>query len=476
MKNAVTWFKGNWPIVVLGVVTVAALPTLWYFSSQWNNKLVQQLQEQVSKDYTSVSSAKVQYNVLSLTGEPLLARNVEVNRDLTSAYQAIGTQLTAESGKVGQTAVAFNQHKGTDREFKVLIDGIFPQPAEFEERLKPNQFVAAYSRAHGDLLKVVKAGMPPAPAELAQQLADLDLQKREQYRQEHGAGELDTAARAALAEELLAFRISAYQRRASEIQVYADASVFDDVPAGPLEKPPTLAKTWDWQEKFWIHSDVAYAIAEANGDSNGRGVPGSVVKRIFKVSVKPSRMVYSGDGNPSAATFEAGMDKPPQDFGFSITGRVSGPGSNNKWYDVRTVTLDLMVDSRRLPEFIDALAKTNFMTVTRLELARVEIMDDIAAGFYYGENEIVRATMDVETIWFREWKKSGYQPNPENPGDAWRQWLMPLDVQKSLGMVEGTVGEDTSAPAAAPPPMPRGGPPADEDLGGRRGRRGRDDG
>ena len=178
-------------------------------------------------------------------------------------------------------------------------------------------------------------------------------------------------------------------------------------------------------------------------------------------------MYSTGEQNPSPSPFEAGEDKPPLDFGASITGRVSGPGRRNRWYDVRTVAIEIVASSARMPQFINALSATNFVAVLDLDLAKVEPLADLREGFDYGDEYVVKASILIETVWLRDWRK---QP-------------MPAPVQAALGMLEGVDAgaSAASAPAAAAPaPPPRNRPPAGGKPpaapGGGRGPRGGDRG
>ena len=229
--------------------------------------------------------------------------------------------------------------------------------------------------------------------------------------------------------------------------------VFEGVPTAPPTVKPSAAQCWDWQERYWIHQDICAAISEANKSASGQGVPGAVVKRIVRISARPSAFMGAEGHAGSVMPTEAGTDKAPLDYARSITGRYSGPGTNNKWFDVRNARVEVIVSSRRLPELFDALARTNFMSVLDMDLFRVDPIEELKSGYFYsGDDPVVRAVLEVETVWLREWRKD----------------LMPLDVRKALGLVEGIVADVPDAGAA---PAPRRAPPGggDEDL--RPGRR-----
>jgi hypothetical protein len=95
------------------------------------------------------------------------------------------------------------------------------------------------------------------------------------------------------------------------------------------------------------------------------------------------------------------------DASASVTGRVSHDG--NQLYDVRPVTLSLIVSSERLPEILDAISSTNFMSVIDLDVSRVDPWEDLKQGYYYGDEHVVRVDLTIETIWLRQWLKA-YMP------------------------------------------------------------------
>jgi hypothetical protein len=89
----------------------------------------------------------------------------------------------------------------------------------------------------------------------------------------------------------------------------------------------------------------------------------------------------------------------PLDFNVSFTGR-SAP---NSVYDTRAISLSAVVSSARLPDFINAIERTNFMTVTDMDLSEVDPWADLAAGYFYGNEHVVRVNLVIETVWLRSW-------------------------------------------------------------------------
>jgi len=450
MSKIVPWLKSNWIIVLLTVIALAVVPTAWYFANGMRTKVREELQKKVQEDSKEFTNAKVQYHLINVVGDKMLEKSIEPNKAFTDWYRAEWEKIRSRTGTVSDAALTFN--KGTH---EPLVKGLFPDPEAFIKDAKLREFAAAYVRAHSALLAGINAGEPKNPGIISAMLTDFQVAEVERIRNQSGKDPIEEDKQR-LAESMRGTRMGEYQRRAAEIGVYAGPYVFDGVPAVPPTVPPTPAQCWDWQERYWIHQDICAAIGEANKSASGRGVPGSVVKRIIRMSAHPAAFM-GPEGQPgSAMPTEAGTDKAPTDFARSITGRFSGPGSNNKWFDVRNARVEVIVSSRRLPELFDALARTNFISVLDMDLFSVDPIEELKAGYFYSnEDPVVRAVLEVETVWLREWRKD----------------LMPLDVRKALGLVEGIVAEDTSGGSAPAPrrPAPAGG---DEDLKPGRGRRG----
>lgn len=444
MKNVMEWVKGHWLIIVLGVIAVAALPVALFFSLGVAKKLTDDVQAKAGDDYKNVTSTKVEYYVLTPTGEKVLVKSMDVNSPTTKQYAKWNEEISTHAQKQATEGEVFNK-----ADHGLLVEGLFPAPSELVRDSKVAEFIDVYkNRFHQALLAKIGAGMPPDPVVTAQQMAQHVEDARTLIRNERGSAEFSPDESAKLQLELFAIRVENAKRRAGEISVYADVNVFSGVAAIDANARPTLAMAWDLQERAWLHSDVIKAVGMANKSENGPtagGVPASIVKRIVRVA--PNRSVYE---TGTAAPFDPGADKVPQDFSKSLTGRFSGPGSQNKWYDVREVDLEIIVSSQRLPAFIDSLGATNFISVLDLDIQAVDVFEEMKAGFFYGDENVVRATLKLESIYLRSWRTAS----------------MPKDVQAALGMSDGVAADPAAAPAPAPARRPA--PPAEG--GGRRPR------
>lgn len=438
--NAIVgWLKKHWLIVVLSVVALVALPAALYAAQMMNDATNEEFGKKVAADYKTIepNSAKVSYSVPGVDGGRILEKSGDANQLMIDKYGEIWATIRDKTGAVSERGLSFNKS-----DHALLIEALFPRPNDLDAPVKGREFVRAYIDFHPKILAEARAGGPPAPEAIAQQLTDFRAAQVDRIKAEQNREPTPEEAKK-IADDLMAMRIGRVTARASEIAVYATPSVFDGVPTEVPNQAPALSQLWDFQERAWIHRDILRAVKLANGDSAG-GVAQSVVKRITRVSVRPP--TWGTDGRPTARATEAGEEKAPLDFSRSITGRVSGAGSKNKWYDVRVVDLDIIVSSKRLPQFIDALGATNFMSVLEVRLQKVEPLLDMRDGYFYGDEHVVRATLAVEYILLREWRKAN----------------MPDDVQRALGMVEGVNEDGTGgAPAAAPPPRRAAPPPRD---------------
>ena len=133
-----------------------------------------------------------------------------------------------------------------------------------------------------------------------------------------------------------------------------------------------------------------------------------------------------------------------EDFQLSPTGRRS-----TALYDVRHATVKVVIDSKRMPMFIQALSQVNFITVL---LATVKDIDEYShigggaenragasseygAGVYvYGSHDAVELELLIETIWLRSWTAGDELEEGEQPGEGFNPGLMPDDIREILGL------------------------------------------
>jgi hypothetical protein len=100
-------------------------------------------------------------------------------------------------------------------------------------------------------------------------------------------------------------------------------------------------------------------------------------------------------------------------------------------YDLRHATIEVIVDSAQIPRLFDAFAQTNFMTITNINLSEVDAWSELDKGFYYGDSSVVKATIELETVWLRSWM----QP-----------WF-PKAIRTQLGIPEDKPAEGEGTPS-----------------------------
>lgn len=437
------WVKANWLIIVLSVIAVAALPVMFFFSMKLNRTLREQVNTQVQADMKEVSNSTVTYSVPDVQkpdGKSFEVKT-DVNERLTKLFATSRDAIKRESSQIGGAAVKFNEG-----EHRPLVNGLFPQPSASDRNRVMNQFAREYiERLPGQILESANAKPPLDAAILGSRLRDYKNGREETAQAVGGAGEMTAEDAAKLNQELLAARIDQYKVWANQITMYASPTALTEVIPAAIPNPlPTMSQLWDWQTRAWILNDVFKAMSLANSSSgSGDGsVLSGVVKRLIKIQVDSADFQNVSDEQAPA---DAGMDlsastvttKNPvtPNYAVSLSGRYSGPSTGNQYYDLRKVTLDLVVAPDKLPALFDAIASVNFMTVLKCDLMPAEVEADLREGYYYGNDHVMRAVIVVETVWLREWTKK----------------YMPPVVRQSLGVVDEKAADAEGADGGAGP-------------------------
>ena len=225
------------------------------------------------------------------------------------------------------------------------------------------------------------------------------------------------------------------------------------------EQAPTPDQLWEGQVQLWIMRDILGTISQFNqvgqqveGVSPDGAIvdePASVVnspiKRLLVLKTLPG---YVGLHNTGAALSTAdilsfgteislnsgsqpGFGSPPlspggapgtagtpsiyptpdpaltpkevtenaaEHFGITPTGRVS-----NSVFDVRHTQLTIHIEAAKLPAFMDAMHKTNFMTVIKADITDLDEYELLREGYIYGHADVVEVELIVESLWFRNW-------------------------------------------------------------------------
>lgn len=469
MKNFLAWIRTNWLITTFIGIVVVVLPGSYFGSTMWATSLRQKQEKTAGDRLAKVKAARVDYTLPSFDPkQPAVAHKAEPNPALTKWFSERQAELKADAESVVRRAVDFNRGVGEDAkrvgrlEHKPLVAGLFPGAAKAAEEAKkkemgdeawnampPEQrtrqvemlqldmekpamdaFEDAILGKHApspyqSMLSSIGAGEAIDPVRLSETISD--ARTREIEKITANKRELTADETASLTKLLSERRLGELQSHARELSVYAGMDIFPRNPASGSAIPYgridvdklNVTNFFLYQWDMWVYDDLLSAVRLANTNASGarETVENSVVKRIESITLAdPDGMFESkdpmsrgGDATPKADPTAATPGMVPLDPELSITGR--GMGSWNKVYDVRRATMRVVVSSARLNDFLRAIAQTNFMSVTDLDLATVDEWEDLRAGYYYGPEHVVRATVQIESVWLRDWTAAFMPPS-----------------------------------------------------------------
>ncbi len=420
MKGVLGWVKSHLVVVICTAVVVVSLPLGFVFSSRMNAKIREAAEKEGNDQLRQIQNARVSYVIPSLLPDerPVELARQAPNAALTAWVKEQRDRRAAEASGVMRRAVEFNR-----RGHRPLVQGLFPDPpsdATQQLRLKGELLNLLAGDSSGDrpslyetLFAEIGAGSPPSPERVFESVRDVEERERERLLADSPTGQLTAEQQAKLTEQLVNRRIGEYQRRAREISVYADLTSLDrtgfDKRSSLLPPPrvtdaqggalPDVAELFQWQWDAWLVGDLLSAVARANTSPDGdrQDVENAVVKRIEKISVEDLPLY----GDAKLPRLSAPEGSVPLDRSTSVTGRVSS--ETNKLYDVRRAKMTVVVSSERLPVFLDALGQTNMITVLSVNLSGVDVWADLQKGYFYGREPVVRAELELETLWLRSW-------------------------------------------------------------------------
>ncbi len=394
MSSALNWLKSNWLTVALAAVAIISLPALLIVSSGMNATLQEDVQQDIDGKQRAIQQVSVTYDAPSLdSAQPSLSFSRPPNEATTEAMGEYLRQLEEQVRLVERTAIAHNSDGKQS-----MVEGLFPEPDASEATRLRQETGRIWVEAHERLLREAGAGTPPDPEDVRQRLL-VERERIESRLLGEGMDVESEEAQARIEDELSSLRISLYRSRANELRFYASPDVFQGVAAPPEGQLPDLAAMWDWQFRLWIHEDLVESLSKSNLDPVTRvplPVPEAPAKRILSISA-PS-WSYGGSASPDGRG-----GGPAADYNMSITGRAGWPNTANELYVIRYARMDVILSSRELPRLIDAIATTNLMTVVDVDIASVNERADLAAGYFYGGDHVVRANLLIETLWLKDW-------------------------------------------------------------------------
>ncbi|MEE9533620.1 MAG: hypothetical protein V3W06_04320, partial [Acidimicrobiia bacterium] len=359
-----------------------------------------------------------------------------VNQRFLDRYQEVVGIISDDAKRIRQEALNFNR---ADRD--VLFPGLFPEPAPTQLETIPRRMYMALVAAYERLLVDMRAGAPPSAESMGEILEAAEERFRTQILIKPGGQRLTDDDMIWLKEQLTNTRLSHCAETAKGIGIYttlASLNVPDESLIPPRAEAQGMVQLFQWQWSLWITQDIVGALSGANepfesvleapvkrlvslvefgapvvaGGSAGGGGSG------FNAGFAPGggRGAGSGASTPAGGKAAAPLDparEVPLDFAFSFTGRKTNP-----LYDVRLIQLVLIAETARIPVVLDALSRKNFITILDATLEAVDAFEEVGEGYFYGSAGVSKLTLDLETVWLREWTAP----------------LMPPDLKLALGI------------------------------------------
>lgn len=424
MKKVLNWAKSNLVIVICVVVAVIALPTLLIVSSGMTASVQEEVAQEVQTDLRALQQLSVTYRAPTVEpGRQPIEFRRPPNEATTRVVEQYIDALKSQATEVYEMAERFNRD-----DFRPMIEGLFPTPEPVSGTQLRQTANSVWLDAHSDLLASAGAGEPPDEQEVLQQLQGLHEQELSTLRSQ--GVEITAAEEQEVREKLSGARIARYNERAAELTFYAAPDVFTTVSPW-ADGLPSIPLIWDWQHRLWTHRAVMQGLARANTDPVSGAmlsVPEAPIKRVLSIETQPWEL-----SNVSTSTVQGDENTPVSlDYTASITGRAAFPLDPNPVFDIRYVRLALIVDSDRIPLVINALSRTNLITVIDMDLSAVDAGAHRRAGYMYGADHVVQADILLETIWLRSWMAR----------------FMPPTVRDALG-VPAPPDSETDQPADA---------------------------
>ncbi len=396
VQKAVEIAKANAALVVLGTVAVVVPVVGWYFGSEQRAQLVSDAQK-LGQKLDSITRAGRIDVTLDIPGHGQWSTNAVASDGLITALRERVDSIVNGSAGVDSRAVKHNQGRhgplqAIDASRPVDITNV---PSS-ERRVFPANFHEAMVRAYTDLLAEVGAGAPPAPE------AVLTMLQAKQARIVQGVfglaagAAMDEPQAKKLREELVAARLSQYADAAASIKFYALAQ---DVGAPSAQSPGMDPETFYGQLwSLWITEDVLGAVEAANdGAANVLTAPVKRVEYIAPLQLYPPAKEGNAPAAPEGGDVALAAPAGP-DFSASITGRRSSAMG-----DVIPVQVVAIVETAKIPAFVDALARQNFISILDAGIAPVDAFAAANDGFLYGTEPCSQLNLVLETVWLRAW-------------------------------------------------------------------------
>lgn len=440
MNSVLAWVRSNvYSVCFVGVMIVAPI-VLGIVAGRLNASVRSEVKERGATLVQLKQLEKTPVDFVSAVGRSQPVKStILVNERFLDRYQEVVGKISNDATRIRQKAVNFNR---ADRD--VLFPGLFPEPPAHQLETIPRRMYMALVAAYERLLVDMRAGAPPSAESMGEILEVAEDQFRTQILIKPGGQRLTDDDTTWLEEQLTNTRLSHYAEAAKGIGIYATLASFnvpDESLIPPRAEAQGMVQLFQWQWSLWITQDIVGALSGANepfesvleapvkrlvslvefdalavGGHSAAGGGGAGFSAGFAPGGGARRGAGSGSSAPAGGNAAASLDparEVPLDFAFSFTGRKTNP-----LYDVRLIQLVLIAETARIPVVLDALSRKNFITILDAKLEAVDAFEEVREGYFYGSPGVSKLTLDLETVWLREWTAP----------------LMPPDLKLALGI------------------------------------------
>jgi len=449
VKGVLGWVKKNLLIVVSVVLILVFLPAGWIFSSKWNASIKKAATDEFNKQKQALQRASsVKYTLPAVfEGEQTISESRAPNRAVTEFYARQKAARVEQVRDVVDRGTAFNRrdHGLLRPEFANFLPKAPSERMRRQLGLDLAEMVAGTVDPDGtiirpsvyfSLFRSVNAGPPTAPEDLGASLQEFKTRETDNFVASNADGRISDEQSKRLEQELVARRLGEYAGKANTLSFYInhEAVLRDNTPGWTGVPEPRRTDVTDypavtesigfvWHWDYWVIDDILTAIAAGNTDpaTGAATVTGGAVKRVEKIRLSEFAVTESAtESIDDLGGWGGGRDQGYSDprlaggsgagapVGATYTGRAGSTGDGA--YDIRMVELTAIVAPQKLPQFFEALGRTNYMTVVDIDLSPVDVWADLNQGYFYGSDHVMRATMLIETVWLRSWTEQ-YMPD-----------------------------------------------------------------
>lgn len=442
-NQILAWVKSNIFIVIFSVLIIAAFVGMPLYSAKMNEQVQKAIGERKSK-YDELRSIEGRTVSINVPGRSAVQIPGPITEQHAKAAEEYVSDVVEDAEETYSWALDHNR-KGRNP----LVPGVFPEMQIHEVPVKTEAMFRATIDAYERLLREIGAGQPPQLADIKDNLIRRERQWRIERNLLDPAIKLTDAQQNELKETLGLTRRAKYAEVAENIRIYASKNQLP-LPSWALgQAQPSPADMFYWQWDFWVTEDVLKALNQANRGS--ATVQDSAVKRLISFRLldeeSRSRNRQSGGGGGGAGPGGGGGGgggpilqgggtggnlgggptgpQPPGAGGGGNTGGGDGAApsgapldptvevpwnfeyltgrATNSLYDVRTVQVVLVVETRAIPVVLDAISQHNFMTIVDLQLTPADPYSAMVQGYVYGSEPVSNLVLEIETVWLRSW-------------------------------------------------------------------------